>query len=403
MVKTVITISDYGQINGGEVGVAIEGAIALSDIVEESIFFHSSGEPDERLKSSNVKVISLRQCDLIKNPNPLKASIQGIWNRKAKNELKKLLFQKNPEETIVHIHSWSHAISSSVFKMIERMGFKTVVTVHDYFLVCPNGGLYNFKKNIVCNFNPLSSRCILCNCDKRRYIHKLWRVIRQIVQNNSIEKRKNISFIFVSDFSRKIIENYKRFDRNFRVNNPILIDDRIKVDAENNDTYLYIGRLSEEKGVDFFCRVISELGLKGTVVGDGHMMQNLKKKYPQIEFVGWQSRYGVRKYILKARALVFPSLWYETLGMTILEAASFGIPSVVSDICAGSELTDEELVFHVNDIDSAKSVICSLSDNKKVRELSIKNYEAFSCESNTALSYAERLLKIYNSILEIAK
>ena len=38
-----------------------------------------------------------------------------------------------------------------------------------------------------------------------------------------------------------------------------------------------------------------------------------------------------------ARTLVFPSLWYEGLGLTALEAKAMGTPVIVSDICAARE------------------------------------------------------------------
>ena len=57
-------------------------------------------------------------------------------------------------------------------------GKKVILTLHDYFTLCPCGGFYDYKSKKVCNKSPMSLKCILCNCDKRNYPQKIWRVIR---------------------------------------------------------------------------------------------------------------------------------------------------------------------------------------------------------------------------------
>ena len=42
-----------------------------------------------------------------------------------------------------------------------------------------------------------------------------------------------------------------------------------------------------------------------------------------------------------ARALIFPSRWYETAGLTVLEAQTLKIPAIVSKYCAASEFIEE--------------------------------------------------------------
>ena len=58
------------------------------------------------------------------------------------------------------------------------------------------------------------------------------------------------------------------------------------VDIPHNDAYLFVGRLAKEKGPDLFCEAITQLGLRGIVVGDGYMKEDLQKQYPNIMFTG---------------------------------------------------------------------------------------------------------------------
>lgn len=399
MVKTVITVDDYGSINGGIAKVAIEGALALSDVVEESILFCAVNPVDERLYDKGIRVVSLNQYDILNDPNRLAASIRGIWNIKAKREFKKLLLEKNPKDTIIHVHSWTKAISCSIFKIADKMGFKIVLTIHDYFLVCPNGGLFNYRKNKICDYKSLSLKCITCNCDSRNYFHKLWRVVRQFVQNHVLEKRKNISYIFISEFSRNILEEHQKFNNYYMINNPIEVKNRLKVNVENNNIYLYIGRLSEEKGVRIFCQAVTDLNLKGTVVGDGYLLNTLKAEYTNIHFTGWQNYDGVRDSILKARCLVFPSLWYEVSPLTIPEAFIYGLPCVVSDRCAGRDLVDEFMLFNVLDLDTLKEKLLMLEKNDVVKKIGDNIYNSFKPENYSSKLYIENIINVYNEIL----
>ena len=37
-------------------------------------------------------------------------------------------------------------VCSSVFDVAFKMNFKLVLTLHDYFTACPNGGYFNYQK-----------------------------------------------------------------------------------------------------------------------------------------------------------------------------------------------------------------------------------------------------------------
>lgn len=345
-VKTVVIVNDFNYTQGGASKVAIDTARLLKEENIEVIFFSAVNNEEEKI--DGVRYISTNQKETLKEKNKIKGALNGIYNLKAKKEFKKLLNTLDKEATIIHVHGWTKALSSSIFDIAFKMKFKVVLTLHDYFTACPNGGYFNYKKNEICHLKPLSWKCIKCNCDSRNYGFKLYRVIRQFVQNKIVKLNERLeNVITISEFSEKILKpTLGKNTKITRIYNPIDIDENAeKVDSSKNKYYLYVGRISKEKGVDLFCQAITELRLKGIAVGDGDEKEKLENKYPNIEFTGWKNKDEVKQYMKGARALIFPSRWYETAGLTVLEAQSLGIPAIVSSNCAGSEFVPKENCF----------------------------------------------------------
>jgi glycosyltransferase involved in cell wall biosynthesis len=407
MLKSIIIIDDYAFINGGAASVAIRSACSLADTTKYNIYYFSAVGPiSDELKNSKLKeIICLKQYDILHHPNKVKAFIQGIWNTKSRRELACFLDKFDSNTTIVHIHTWSKSLSSSIFGILERKKIQVAVTLHDYFISCPNGTYFNYRKSKHCILNPMSVKCILCNCDSRHYHFKIWRVIRQFVQNKNILNRKNITYVYISEFSiQQIQKRLKKIDKLVFVNNPVDFTGRIKINAECNDIYLYIGRLSEEKGIRMFCEVVTFLNLKAIIIGDGPLRNELELRYNnKILFTGWLSKDQMQKYFKKARCLIFTSLWYETLGLTVLEALSLGIPCLVPDNSATADLVKDNvngIIYKSGDKQSLITAINKIIDDATlVENLSWKAYANFDELHYSIKTHINNLILLYNSIL----
>lgn len=389
-IKNIVIINDFNYVQGGASKVAVDTAKLLQKENINVYFF--SAVDSEKDKIKGVKYISTNQNEAMKEKNKLKGLINGIYNFKAKKELKKLLLTLDKESTVLHVHGWTKALSSSVFDIAFKMKFKVVLTLHDYFTACPNGGYFDYKENKICKRKPLSWECIKCNCDSRNYYFKLYRVMRQFVQNKIVKLNYRLeNVITISEFSENILKQTlgKQAKIN-RIYNPIDIDEnREKVNPSKNKYYLNVGRVSKEKGVELFCQAITELGYKGIVVGDGDEKEKLKKQYPKIEFVGWKTSEEVKQYMKKAKALIFPSRLYEGSPLTPLEAMQYGIPCLVSDVSAAIDyVKSPELIFRLN-TESLKETI--LQYEKNIEKYSTQSLEFFE-ERNKIISQN----RIYN-------
>ena len=67
-----------------------------------------------------------------------------------------------------------------------RLGLPAAVTLHDYFLACPNGAYYRYRDAKPCALRPLSAACVMTQCDRVGYAHKAVRVARQIATGRAI-------------------------------------------------------------------------------------------------------------------------------------------------------------------------------------------------------------------------
>jgi glycosyltransferase involved in cell wall biosynthesis len=100
------------------------------------------------------------------------------------------------------------------------------------------------------------------------------------------------------------------------------------------DRFLFVGRLSPEKGVATLVDAWRG-GAPGrlAVVGDGPERVDLERRAPDsVEFLGPVPGEHVAGLIRDARALLLPSIWYEAQPRVIPEAYAAGVPVIASRI-----------------------------------------------------------------------
>ncbi len=399
-IDNVIIVNDFNYVQGGASKVAIDTARILKNNGLQVYFFSAVNNPEEEIEG--IHYITTNQNEVLKEKNRFKGIINGIYNFKVRKEFKKLLNQLDRKTTVIHVHGWTKALSSSIFDISFKMKYKLVLTLHDYFTACPNGGYFNYEENEICYLKPLSWKCIRCNCDSRNYIFKIYRVIRQFVQNKIVKLNKQLkNVITISKFSENILKSTLYQDTKItKIYNPIDIGKKEKtIKSYENKYYLYVGRLSKEKGVDLFCKAITELGEKGIVVGDGDERENLEKQYSNIEFVGWKDKEEVKAYMKKARALIFPSRWYEGAPLTPLEAMAIGLPCIVSNVCAASEFIHDGIDgFVFKNTEDLKHKIKYLNDDNALKKIGQNAYDFYWKNSFDEKVYAKNIIDFYNRI-----
>jgi glycosyltransferase involved in cell wall biosynthesis len=331
---------------------------------------------------------------------------KAIWNEGARTEFAELLRTEKPD--LVHVHNTWVMISPSIYLACREAGIPVVKTLHNYQLLCPAGTF--FREGKVCE------ECM---------DHTLWRSVRYGCYRNSRSEtataalmlavhrarhtweRDVTSYVVLTEFARrKFLQGglpaKKMFVKpNFVYPDPLpRASDGDYSSASAGNYGIFAGRLSPEKRVstllNAWTRLRSHIPL--AIVGGGAQREELEREairdnLSMVKFSGLLSHDQTMAAIKGARFLVFSSEWYETFGLTMIEAFACGVPVICSKMGAMQEIVDEGrtgLYFKAgNPEDLAEKVEWAWNHPERMREMgeeARREYESkYTAERNYLL------------------
>jgi len=402
---TVVVINDFASVTGGSDRVALAEAQGLARRGHEVTLLAGQGAPSADFLEAGVTVRSTGQHTTAGDPRPLNAAARGIWNSSGGSLVREALRGLDPARTVVHLHGFTKVLSASVVRAAVRSGLPTVATLHDYFAACPNGGFFNYQTNEVCHLEPLSLRCVATHCDARSYAHKVWRVGRSGVQRSLGSMPSGIDHLIVpSRTAATVLGPFLSSGSRLHILPNAVPASRLSpVDPAVNAPFVFVGRLDHDKGPVLFAQAARAAEVPATFVGAGQELERIRKANPQAEITGWIDHDRVQSVLRGARTLVNASLWYETQGLSALEAAAHGVPSVVPDLGALRDVvTDGEtgLWFRGGDVQDLAAKLRRLAeDDALVTRLGGTAYERFWAGQWDLSTHLDRLEAVYQAAL----
>ena len=142
-------------------------------------------------------------------------------------------------------------------------------------------------------------------------------------------------------------------------------------------------------------------GIKVRLLGDGPLRAELEEAWPEATFLGWLPRAQVQIEMQHARALLFPSLWYETAGLVAIEAAATGLPVIVADTCAATSYVQPEKTgawFKGGSVDELTAALRRCHDDTLVEQWSVAAYEWYWSAPWTIARHVDDLIEVYASL-----
>lgn len=399
----IVLVADHAYINGGQAKVVVESALGLAGRGHAVTVFAAVGPADPRLAEAGIAVVLTGQTDVTRANSLARFGVQWLWNAPAAARLRALLAGLDPRESVVHVHGWAKALSPSIGPVLRACGLPVVFTMHEYYLACPNGGFYDYPVAAPCHRKPGSLPCIAHNCDSRSYARKLMRVGRHWLMQETGLPESPQAIITISRLQREAILPYLPRDARYaEVANPIDAEPLGRKGAGDLGDVVFVGRISPEKGPLLFAEAARRAGLRPVFVGDGPQAAEIAARFPEARMLGWKGPAEVKALMRAARALVFPSVWYEGQPLTVLEALALGTPVIVSDVCAGREAVRDGvsgLWFRSGDAEALAGALGRLCDDAVARAMSDAAYDLFWADPLTLGRHLDGLEGVYEGVL----
>jgi len=325
----ILVIHNRYQLRGGEDTVVDEDVTAL----------RTHGHEVELLEAHN---------DEGKGLGRFTAARHAIWSRESARRVEEKARAFQPD--VAHVHNHSYVLSASIFPELAKLGIPTVATLHNYRMTCSNA--YLLRDGAPCEL------CVGKRASTAGITHACFRGSRAasaMIAGSQLAYRRSAiphiaRWLTPSEATRDIfVRADVPAERIITLPNAVF-DRGASESGPRAPVALFVGRLSEEKGVmqllDAWGVEPRTDGAKLEIVGEGPLAARVAeraKARPDIRVLGKQRAADVATSMRAARVLVVPSRWPETFGLVAVEAFAAGTPVIASDIGALTELvTDAE-------------------------------------------------------------
>ncbi len=295
-----------------------------------------------RARGHEVEAVEENNDAIVRWTAASKAAFDCVYSFASARSMSKLIDDFRPD--VAHIHNFFPRLSPSVHYACRQTGVPVVQTLHNYRLLCPGATL--FREGKVCEdctraVVPWPAVAHACYRDSRTASAAVANMV-SIHRALRTWDRAVARFITPSEFARsKFIEN--GFPAEKIVAKPNFLSDDPGMSAGSGKYALFVGRLSQEKGLDTLLaawrQLPSTVPLK--IAGDGPMMPVVKEaaaSAPGVEWLGLRNHEDVLRLMTDAAFLIVPSNWYENQPIVVIEAFAVGLPVFASRLGGLAEL-----------------------------------------------------------------
>lgn len=332
--------------------------------------------------------------------NRVQLAWRTIWNRQSYRAVRELIRRERPD--VMHCTNVFPLISPSVYYAARAEGVPVVQSLHNFRMLCangilrtegpdgkpcPGGGFFRCLRQGCYRQSTMATFVVLSMLRCHRYLQTWGRVVDH--------------YIALTQFGRKLFVSQGLPAEKVSVK-PNFVGIDPGAGRGSGGYAVFVGRLSWEKGIqtliDAWQQNSMPISLK--IVGDGPQAVDVKAAAGRnnIEWLGRRPLDEVLAIVADAQCLVFPSIWNETFGRTIIEAFSTGTPVIAAKMASAAELVaDGRTGYHfaVNDPrDLAAKVVQFNALGERQLEMRRAARREFE-EKYTADANYKQLIEIY--------
>lgn len=418
----VLMVNKFHYLKGGSETYHFAVGRSLMERGHEVAWFAMNDEKNLPCEQSRYFVTPRDYTGSTSSVKKICDGLSLIYSFEARRKFNRLLEEFKPD--VIHLNLVHRQITFSILDApyLKSHDVIVVYTAHDYIPVCPNCTMLDGDGNVCddCLSGRFSS-CVKKRCVKNSRAKSILAAVEAhfLRMHGSYEKVDRI--IAPSDYMRgKLIEggfpmSHVVTMQNFAKDE---LRDQALSDCDTTDRttpyFLYFGRISWEKGIDFLIEAFHLLvnritGWRLIIVGDGPARPALESTVTEaglkglVFFPGFMDGDDLTSYVGGASFSVSSSRCRENMPFSIVESFAVGTPVIASRIGGLPELvSDGETGFlaEPEDVSSLADALmsavklCSDISQYRLMQARCRDYVLQRCDQS---HYIDELISLYSS------
>jgi len=397
----VLVANNYYYLRGGCERVMFNDIQAMSAHGVEIVPFSAADPENDPTPYSSYFVpgADIRATSAL---GRVEAAVDAIHCGRTAQAFDKLLSETKPD--LVHCHNVYGRLSTSILAVAKKRRIPTVLTVHDYKVVCPAYvALKNGKPCSAC-IDGGYYRCAVNRCHKGQLAASVVYSIEAYWARLTGNYGAVSAFLCPSHFIAGLLQQ-SGIDEKRVVYHANCVEPDDYAPSYEGQYVLSVGRLSHEKGLPTFLESMLGTGIPVRVAGTGPLEASLKEMAAKdggpIVLEGHCGGERLAELYRNAAFVIVPSEWYENAPMSILESFAYGKPVIGTRIGGIPELITEGENGYLVDPgakDQLRAAILKLWNDRDAQRNMGRNARRLVETKFAQSSRTTSLLNIYESV-----
>ncbi len=352
-----------------------------------------------------------------------KTGYKLFYNKQAYNNLNQLIKLEKPDIAYILLFS---KFSNLILKSLKENNIPIILRISDFSYFCSRGVF--LMKNEVCEKCLISSfHRVINKCNNDSLVLSIVDYLKKIYDNKNGYFNYVDELIIPSKFTEWYYSHYKIF-KNAKINHipTFALNDDSKLFFTNENyikdrflkkTITVFGRVSKEKGIETLLHAIKELmkdqnyDIKTNIIGftASQYCIDLKNLIKELELKNihcyeFLEKDELYKILESTSFVIIPSVCYDNMPNTLIEAQSLGIPVIASETGSFPELIKNSyngFLFKVkNSFDLAKILTNSFNISSEIYSKLSNNSIKWTKDYCSEDSHYNKLISVFNKKLK---
>lgn len=269
----------------------------------------------------------------------------SVYSRESRLALRQLVRDTAPD--VAHLHNVYHQLTLSVVDELRSLGVPTVMTLHDYKMMCPAYLMYRTGRPCRKCVHGTAWNAVLHSCIKKSAAASVLAALETSLARVRGSYAQVARFIAPSRFIAQLASKFVDSDHivylpNFLPNATRIQD--VRPAGARRRIVAFVGRLDDAKGIVELVELFRSgrvEDVKLVVAGAGPLRSYVARAAADttaIDYLGSLARPEVSTLLGEAALCAVPSLSEENCPMSILEARAAGAPVVAAPVGGIPEL-----------------------------------------------------------------